>query len=58
MPPRRRDVLTMRDVLGLPAGEVCTVLGVSEGNQRVMLHRARSRVRRRVEGHLTGQVGT
>jgi RNA polymerase sigma-70 factor (ECF subfamily) len=58
LPPRQREVLTMRDVLGLPAGEVCTVLGVSEGNQRVLLHRARSRVRRSVEGHLTGQVMT
>jgi RNA polymerase sigma-70 factor (ECF subfamily) len=58
LPPRQREVLTMRDVLGLPADEVCTVLGVTEGNQRVLLHRARSRVRRTVEGHLTGQVAT
>jgi len=56
LPPRQREVLTMRDVIGLPAAEVCTVLGVSEGNQRVLLHRARSRVRRKVEGHLTGQA--
>jgi RNA polymerase sigma-70 factor, ECF subfamily len=56
LPPRQREVVTMRDVLGLPADEVCTVLGVSEGNQRVLLHRARSRVRRTVEGHLTGQA--
>jgi RNA polymerase sigma-70 factor, ECF subfamily len=56
LPPRQREVLTMRDVIGLPADEVCTVLGVSEGNQRVLLHRARSRVRRKVEGHLTGQA--
>ena len=56
LPPRQREVVTMRDVLGLPADEVCTVLGVSEGNQRVLLHRARSRVRRKVEGHLTGQA--
>jgi RNA polymerase sigma-70 factor (ECF subfamily) len=54
LPPRQREVITMRDVLGLPAEEVCTVLGVSEGNQRVLLHRARSRVRRGVEGLLTG----
>jgi RNA polymerase sigma-70 factor (ECF subfamily) len=57
LPPRQREVVTMRDVLGLPADEVCTVLGVSEGNQRVLLHRARSRVRRKVAGHLTGQAG-
>jgi RNA polymerase sigma-70 factor (ECF subfamily) len=35
----------MRDVEGLDAAEVCDVLGVSEGNQRVLLHRARTRVR-------------
>jgi RNA polymerase sigma-70 factor (ECF subfamily) len=56
LPPRQREVVTMRDVLGLPADEVCAVLGVTEGNQRVLLHRARSRVRRKVEGHLTGQA--
>ncbi len=55
LPPRQREVVTMRDVLGLPASEVCTVLGVSEGNQRVLLHRARSRVRRRLAAHLAGQ---
>ena len=58
LPPRQRDVLAMRDVLGLGADEVCTVLGVTDGNQRVLLHRARSRVRREVEGYLTGQVPT
>jgi RNA polymerase sigma-70 factor (ECF subfamily) len=57
LPPRQREVITMRDVLGLPAEEVCSVLGVSEGNQRVLLHRARSRVRRRVARHLTGEAG-
>jgi len=56
LPPRQREVVTMRDILGLPAAEVCTVLGVSEGNQRVLLHRARSRIRRRVAGHLSGQA--
>jgi RNA polymerase sigma-70 factor (ECF subfamily) len=58
LPPRQREVIAMRDVLGLSAREVCTVLGVSEGNQRVLLHRARSRVRRRVEDHLTGTART
>ncbi|MGD9571349.1 MAG: RNA polymerase sigma factor [Thermoleophilia bacterium] len=57
LPPRQREVVTMRDVLGLPAAEVCSVLGVSEGNQRVLLHRARSRVRRRLAVHLTGRDG-
>lgn len=57
LPPRQREVVTMRDVLGLSAPEVCSVLDVSEGNQRVLLHRARSRIRRRVARHLTGQEG-
>jgi RNA polymerase sigma-70 factor, ECF subfamily len=56
LPPRQREVLMLRDIDGLSADEVCTVLGVSAGNQRVLLHRARSRVRAAVERHLTGQV--
>jgi RNA polymerase sigma-70 factor (ECF subfamily) len=57
LPPRQREVLVLRDVAGLPAEEVCGVLGVSDGNQRVLLHRARSRMRAAVERHLTGQAG-
>jgi RNA polymerase sigma-70 factor (ECF subfamily) len=38
-------VITLRDLVGLPAAEVCELLGVSDANQRVLLHRARSRVR-------------
>jgi RNA polymerase sigma-70 factor, ECF subfamily len=45
-------VTTMRDVEGLDASEVCDVLGVSEGNQRVLLHRARTRVRRALDRYL------
>ena len=54
LPAAQRAVITMRDVQGCPAGEVCDVLGVSEGNQRVLLHRARSRVRAALERHLDG----
>jgi RNA polymerase sigma-70 factor (ECF subfamily) len=43
--PDQRAVITLRDLVGLPAGEVCDLLELSEGNQRVLLHRARSRVR-------------
>jgi RNA polymerase sigma-70 factor, ECF subfamily len=43
--PDQRAVITLRDLVGLPAAEVCDLLDVSEGNQRVLLHRARSRVR-------------
>jgi RNA polymerase sigma-70 factor (ECF subfamily) len=51
LPPAQRAVITMRDVQGCPAEEVCDVLGVSDGNQRVLLHRARSRVRAALERH-------
>ena len=46
LPPLQRQVITLRDMEGLGAGEVCDILQISEGNQRVLLHRARSRVRR------------
>ena len=52
LPPAQRAVITMRDVEGCGPGEVCDVLGLSEGNQRVLLHRARSRVRAALERHL------
>jgi RNA polymerase sigma-70 factor (ECF subfamily) len=55
LPPRQRDALVMRDVLGFSAEEACAVLGASEGNQRVLLHRARARVRAALEAHLAGE---
>ena len=54
LPAAQRAVITMRDVQGCAADEVCHALGVSEGNQRVLLHRARSRVRAALERHLDG----
>ena len=56
LPPRQREVLVMRDVLGLDAEEASSVLGVTEGNQRVLLHRARSKVRGALEPRLAGEV--
>jgi RNA polymerase sigma-70 factor (ECF subfamily) len=47
-------VITMRDIQGCSAEEVCEALDVSEGNQRVLLHRARSKVRGALERHLDG----
>lgn len=45
LPDRQRTVLVLRDVEGWPAPKVCAELGVSAGNQRVLLHRARAAVR-------------
>ena len=45
----QREVVTLRDVEGLNSSEVCTLLNVTEGNQRVLLHRGRSRLRQALE---------
>ncbi len=52
LPPNQREVIRMRDVLGWSSPEVCNALDISETNQRVLLHRARSKVRRALEGYL------
>jgi RNA polymerase sigma-70 factor, ECF subfamily len=54
LPEAQRTVITMRDIAGCSAEEVCDTLDVSIGNQRVLLHRARSRVRVALERHLDG----
>ena len=54
LPPPQRIVITMRDIQGCEAEEVCEALDVSEGNQRVLLHRARSKVRSALERHFDG----
>lgn len=54
LPPNLRQVLVLRDVEGLDSKEVCGMLAVSEANQRVLLHRARSRVRRALEKYVEG----
>jgi RNA polymerase sigma-70 factor, ECF subfamily len=52
LPVNQRMVITMRDVEGWSAEEVCQFLGISETNQRVLLHRARSSVRRALEQYI------
>ena len=52
LPERQREVITLRDVLGYTGAEVCNVLAISDTNERVLLHRARSRVRAAVERYL------
>jgi RNA polymerase sigma-70 factor, ECF subfamily len=49
LPARQREVVLLRDVEGMSSEEVCTVLALSEGNQRVLLHRDRSRLRQLFE---------
>ena len=49
LPDRQRQVVTLRDIDGMTSEEVCSVLDISEANQRVLLHRGRSRLRQAVE---------
>jgi RNA polymerase sigma-70 factor (ECF subfamily) len=57
LPATQRAVLVLRDVEGLRAAEVCELLGLTEGNQRVLLHRGRSRVRGALERYLRAASG-
>ncbi|MBN3458751.1 sigma-70 family RNA polymerase sigma factor [Mycobacterium sp. DSM 3803] len=52
LPPRQREVVMMRDVLGLESAEVCDLLEISAANQRVLLHRGRAAVRQALEDYL------
>lgn len=52
LPENQRAVLTLRDIEGWSGEEVCNALGLSESNQRVLLHRARARVRTALESIL------
>jgi RNA polymerase sigma-70 factor (ECF subfamily) len=51
LPPRQQAVITLRDLEGWAPEEVCTLLEISEANQRVLLHRARVRVRDALAGY-------
>jgi RNA polymerase sigma-70 factor (ECF subfamily) len=55
LPANQRVVVTLRDVDGLSSEEVCNVLGIAESNQRVLLHRGRSRLRTAIERYLKSE---
>jgi RNA polymerase sigma-70 factor (ECF subfamily) len=57
LPANQRAVITLRDVDGFEADEACEILGVSEANQRVLLHRARARVRAALEKYIDEEAG-
>lgn len=57
LPPAQREVITLCDIEGFSPQEAASVLGVSEANQRVLLHRARSRVRAELELYFQREAG-
>jgi RNA polymerase sigma-70 factor (ECF subfamily) len=52
LPENQRLVITLHDRDELSSQEICNILGISETNQRVLLHRARARVRQALEDYL------
>jgi RNA polymerase sigma-70 factor (ECF subfamily) len=52
LPPTQREVITLRDIEHWSSQQVCNILGLTESNQRVLLHRARSKVRQYLENYL------
>jgi RNA polymerase sigma-70 factor (ECF subfamily) len=55
LPARQQQVITLRDIEGWSAQEVCSWLDLTEANQRVLLHRARARVRSALEEHFADE---
>jgi len=53
LPANQRLTITMRDIEDLGSADTCSALGISEGNQRLLLHRARSRVRAALEAYFS-----
>lgn len=54
LPVTQRQVMTLRDIEGVSSEEVCNILEISETNQRVLLHRARTKVRRELAPYIQG----
>jgi RNA polymerase sigma-70 factor (ECF subfamily) len=58
LPTNQRLTITMRDIEDLSSAHTCSVLGISEGNQRVLLHRARTHVRAALEAYFSDVTET
>jgi len=58
LPASQREVIVLRDVEGLPSAEVCNILELTDTHQRVLLHRARSRVRHALERYFAATETT
>ncbi len=58
LPEAHRQVIALRDVEGLSSDEVCVVLGLTPANERVLLHRARGRVRARLARYFENEGAT
>ncbi len=56
LPPAQREVVSLRDIDDLGADEVCQLLGLTDANQRVLLHRGRSKVRAALEEYLAART--
>jgi RNA polymerase sigma-70 factor (ECF subfamily) len=54
LPPRQRAVVSLRDIEGCEAKEVCDLLEIEPGNQRVLLHRGRAKLRQVLEDYVNG----
>src|SRR5206468_1709136 len=58
LPPAQREVISLRDIEGWPSRDVCNALDITETNQRVLLHRARAKVRAALERHFEATAPT
>ena len=58
LPPAQREVLTFRDIEGWTSSEICNALELTETNQRVLLHRARAKVRQALELYFEGVMAS
>jgi len=58
LPPAQRAVVVLRDVEGEEPAAVCNILEISESNQRVLLHRGRTRLRQALERYSDGEASS